>query len=815
MRVSLDGKQFALGTSRFRFTGVTYGTFRPREDGARFPDTRRMKLDFELMAERGIGVVRTYTAPTEDLIEAAADYDLRVLAGVYYPDWRYQLGAGRREARRLARQAREEVAAQASRLAHSDQVFGLCIGNEIPADVVRWYGTGRISGAIEELVDCVHDVDPGLLVTYANYPTAEYLELPFLDFLTFNVFLEQPAGLRRYLTRLQNLAGDRPLVVGETGLHAGTAADALGEARQAEAIDWQLATALERGVAGVCLFSWTDEWHVGSSDVEGWHFGLTRADRSPRPALDVVDRWSRRCVRDLQPVPDWPGFSVIVCAYNAGATLDECLAHCSRLDYPDLEVIVVDDGSVDDTSGIAARWATRDPRIRVLSIEHGGLSVARNAGAAAAGKDLVGYLDADAYPTPEWPYYLVLGMDAPSVAAVGGPNLPPPSDGVGAQRVARAPGGPVHVLLSDDRAEHVPGCNMAFWKHVIREVGGFDPVYTAAGDDVDICWRVLDRGYAIGFHPAALVWHHRRGSTRAYLRQQRGYGRAESLVAHRHPDRFTGVGTARWRGRIYDSLAPGAMPQRIYRGLYGAAPYQSRYGGGGHLLDLAHQVGVPAAVVSLALVALWPWAPWLEVVPALLAAGLLALGAVDAVAVRPPRGMRRTLRFRLAVAFLHLAQPAVRTAARLRAEVLSRRQAPTFATLPGPVRRVPGRALLVPSDRPRELFVADLVGDLRRAGVRVAVPSGWEDHDALLYGSLLIRGELITSAHPIGSIQLRIRLRLRLRALLALAVAAVALASLGPVGPVAVGAVAVAETARGAWLLGPRLRRMVMREVSG
>ncbi|MHB2024378.1 MAG: glycosyltransferase family 2 protein, partial [Mycobacteriales bacterium] len=640
VRVRVDGKQFALGQERFRFTGVTYGTFRPREDGARFPDTRRMKLDFELMAQYGIGVVRTYTSPPEDLLEAAADFDLRVLAGVFYPDWRYLLGAGRREARRLVGQARAEVAAQARRLAPSDQVLGLCIGNEVPADVIRWYGAAHLTAAIDELVSCVRDIDPDLLVTYANYPTAEYLQLPSLDFLTFNVFLEQPAALRRYLTRLQHLAGDRPLVLGELGLHAGGPEDPAGEARQAESIDWQLATAVERGVAGVCLFSWTDEWHVGTEDVAGWHFGLTRADRSLRPALEVVGRWSRAGVRDLHGAQDWLGLSVVVCAYNAAATLDECLGHCSRLDYPNLEVIVVDDGSADNTAEIAESWSARDPRIRLLSIEHGGLSVARNTGAAVAAKDVVAYLDSDAYPTQEWPYYLVLGLDSANVAGVGGPNLAPPGDGLGAARVARAPGGPVHVLLADDRAEHVPGCNMAFYRHVIEEVGGFDPVYTAAGDDVDFCWRVLDRGYEIGFHPAALVWHHRRGSLRAYLRQQRGYGRAESLVANRHPDRFTSLGSARWRGRIYDSLTPTVSRRRIYRGLYGAAAYQSLYGGNGHLVDVAHQAGVPAAVASLLLLALWPWVPALALVPVAFAAGLLGLAVYDAVAAQPPRGMR-------------------------------------------------------------------------------------------------------------------------------------------------------------------------------
>jgi len=565
-RVRIDGKFFAAGSERFDFRGVTYGTFRPREDGARFPERERLEADFSAMAAAGFTVVRTYTEPPDDVVECAAEHSLSLLAGVFWPDWRYLVGASRRQCREIERAAVGEVRAAARRLAGCDHVLALCIGNEVPADALRWIGTGRAAALIGELADAVRAEDPARLVTYANYPTAEFLPLPDVDFLTFNVFLERKADLRRYLTRLHHLAGDRPLVLGEIGLDAG-AGTAAGELAQATAIGWQLECALERGVAGTCLFAWTDEWCVGDTEVNGWHFGLTRADRSPRPALAVAQRWNSRTVADLLPTRKWPSISVVVCSHNAAATLDECLQHACALDYPGLEIIVVDDGSTDETAAIAARHA----RARLLSLGHGGLSAARNEGFRAAAGELVAYLDADAYPSPEWPYYLALGLDSRLVGGVGGPNLPPEADPIPAHRVARGPGGPVHVLLSDDRAEHVPGCNMAFWRDVLEEVGGFDPVYTAAGDDVDLCWKVLDRGWEIGFHPAALVWHHRRPDAAGYLRQQWGYGRAEALVAARHPERFNALGAARWQGRIYNSLTPPLGRQRVYRGAYGAA----------------------------------------------------------------------------------------------------------------------------------------------------------------------------------------------------------------------------------------------------
>ena len=807
IRVRRDGKLFAAGGERFAVRGVTYGTFRPRHDGARFPPAGRIAEDFAAMAAAGFTVVRTYTVPPPDLLELAAGHGLRVLAGVFYPDWRYLVGGGVRRA--AAWEAHQAVAAAAAALRGRPEVLALSIGNEIPADAIRWFGTRRVAGLLGDLTARVRDADPDLLVTYANYPTAEYLPLDDLDFLTFNVFLERRDDFRRYLTRLHHLAGDRPLVLGEVGLDCGGTAE--GETRQADVVDWQLAAATERGVAGTCLFSWTDEWWVGDAAVEGWHFGLTRADRSPRPALAAAAEWNRRTVADL-PV-DWPGISVVICAYNASATLDECLTATCSLDYPDLEVVVVDDGSTDRTAEIARRH----PGARLVEVPHGGLSVARNAGLTAATRPIVAYLDSDAYPSPEWPYYLALGFGGHGVVGAGGPNVPPPSDPPGAHRVAHAPGGPVHVLLNDDRAEHIPGCNMAFYKPVLELVGGFDPIYTSAGDDVDLCWRVLDRGYEIGFHPAALVWHHRRPGIRTYLRQQRGYGRAEALVEARHPDRFTAVGTARWRGRIYDSFPVPLGRQRVYRGLYGAAAYQSVYRGGGHVVDLAHQAGVPIAAILVLTAPLALIHPLLGL-PALLAlfwsAGLFGY---DVARFHPPAGGvgGRRLGFRLTVALLHMLQPLVRTWARHRHGASLRRELSAPAALPAGARRVSGGAWLLPDDRPRADLATEVVAALRARGARIQAATGWEDHDARLVASGLVVAELLTSAHPAGAIQIRLRLRLRRARLLALAVPAAALALVAPLPAGVIAALGLLELARGVAVARVRLARALTRPGRG
>lgn len=773
-RVTVDGKFFAVAGERFEFRGVTYGTFAPRADGARFPDRTQLQRDLAHIRELGFSVVRTYTLPPDDLLQAAGEHGLRVLAGVFYPDWRYLLGRSRRQQRAVAREAAREVRAAAKRLAGREEVLALALGNEVPADVLRWYGTDLVAETLGRLVEIVRQEDPDQLVTYANYPTTEYLQLDTVDFLTFNVFLERREDLRRYLTRLHHLAGDRPLVLGEVGFSASEGAD--GEEHQAQVLDWQLETALERGVAGTCVFSWTDEWHVGDAAVTGWRFGLTRENRSTRPALRAAADWNQRTVRDLD-FP-WPRTSVVICAHNAEATIAECLRHTCALDYPGLEVIVVDDGSSDATAEIAASFAG----VRLIRLAHSGLAAARNEGFGAANGELVAYLDADAYPTPEWPYYLALGLNAHDVGGVGGPNLPPTTDPIGAHVVARSPGGPVHVLTSDDRAEHVPGCNMAFWKIVLTEVGGFDPVYVAAGDDVDLCWRTLDRGWSIGFHPAAVVWHHRRPGLRPYLRQQAGYGRSEALVEARHPERFTPVGTARWRGRIYNSLTRPMSGQRIYRGIYGTAAYQSVYQAGGHFLDLLHQVGVPVAsllllTAPLALISLW------LAIPALAAfGGLIALTLADMALAQAPRRLRTGhVRFRAKVALHHVLQPLVRYWARARHRHVALRELSQSHELPPVVDQVRGGIVVVAQDRPRAELVSALLAALRHRGIRTMAPSGWESCDAQLVLSPWVRGELQTSSHPEGFVQVRVKARPRRRMLAIAAVVATATTIVSPV----------------------------------
>src|SRR6185369_7870574 len=431
-------------------------------------------------------------------------------------------------------------------------------------------GRMRVERFLRGLYEEGKSASPDTLFTYVNFPPTEFLDLSFFDICAFNVYLHKERELRAYLARLQHIAGQKPLLLAEAG------ADSIreGEAGQAEITSMHIRVSFEEGACGAIAFAWTDEWWRGGFDVHDWAFGLVDRSRHPKPAAAVVARAFADAPFPKAAQAALPRVSVVVCAYNAADTLEDNLSSLERLTYPDYEVILVNDGSRDATGEIARRY----PGVRVIDIPNGGLSAARNVGLAEATGEIVAYTDADVRVDPDWLTYLVQPMLSPDFVGSGGPNVVPPDDPFVAQCVARSPGGPTQVLLDDRVAEHVPGCNMAFRRDALAGIGGFNPVYLRAGDDVDVCWRLQAKGLKIGFAPSALVWHHHRSSVKAYWRQQVGYGEGETWLDAHHPEKFLGD-TMLWKGRIYSPLpfVRSLSGRRINTGVWGTAAFPGVY----------------------------------------------------------------------------------------------------------------------------------------------------------------------------------------------------------------------------------------------
>ena len=212
-----------------------------------------------------------------------------------------------------------------------------------------------------------------------NFPPTEYLRLSCFDFLSFNVYLERREELERYLGRLQNLADERPLLMAEIGLDSRRN----GEQEQARSLGWQLEACNDAGCAGAFVFAWTDEWHRGGHEILDWDFGLTTRERAPKPALAAVNEAFAAAPGDDAPAQ--PKMTVAVCTYNGAQTLNECLEGTRRLRYPNYEVIVVSDGSTDDSAQIARSF----DGVQVIETAQRGLSAARNTALDAARGEIV------------------------------------------------------------------------------------------------------------------------------------------------------------------------------------------------------------------------------------------------------------------------------------------------------------------------------------------------------------------------------------------------------------------------------------------
>jgi GT2 family glycosyltransferase len=744
-------------------------------------------LDLAQIQQLGANSIRTYHVLPDWLLDLVDESGMTVFMDIPWSKHICFLQSPRAQAdaRKSVRRAVERGRIHPSILAYN-------IGNEIPTDIVRWHGTRRVERFLAELRDVVKQADADALVTYASYPATEYLDLSFLDFPTFNVYLHDRAVFREYVFRLQNLAGDCPLVLGEIGMDTLR----LGEAEQARFLAGHLRETELMGLAGAYVFSWTDEWHTGGHPVEDWAFGITDAARGLKMSYAAVQRvFTSRLPLLLE---ERPRVSVVVCSYNGEATLEECLKSLCAIDYPDYEVIVVDDGSIDKTPAILARF----PGVRALHRPHHGLSAARNAGLERATGAVIAFIDSDCVAQPDWLVQLVHQLTRTGAAAVGGPNLTP-QDGWLAACVAAAPGQPTHVLLSDQIAEHIPGCNMAFRREALEAVNGFDPQFQKAGDDVDVCWRLQHEGHLITFAPGAFVWHHRRQNPLSYLKQQGGYGEAEALLQSKHPDKFNGRGDGKWGGVMYGASLQGLQVAApiIYRGTFATGMFQCLYQpGAAHwaMLPSTLEWQVTALLFCLAGALVRP-SGWL-VGACMLCLSMLVAALQAAHARFEPAHWRRCAR--LLIAALCYAQPLVRSWTRYRTRLSSQR-APGYDPPPvdGPRQRLSlmGRHSAAywseaGSDRTEILRRAVAYMDEHRWG-RV-LDTGWLEWDMAVYcdSGLVLKVVTAQEEHGQGKRLIRIRYHLgptaRIKVLAA--VSAVALAAVSvPYPRIALAAVAL------------------------
>ncbi|HET7572554.1 MAG TPA: glycosyltransferase [Gaiellaceae bacterium] len=225
-----------------------------------------------------------------------------------------------------------------------------------------------------------------------------------------------------------------------------------------------------------------------------------------------------------------PLVSVVSPVRNAAAHLGgllEALA-AQTLAADSFEVVVVDDGSTDETPALLAGWAAADPeRRRVLRGAGRGPAAARNLGLREARAPLVAFTDADTLPDPAWLEALLAAAE--DADAVEGRVLAWPPD---------APRANAHTVENERGGLYVTA-NMAYRRELLERLGGFDESFPAAFlEDSDLAFRALDAGARIRFAPEALVRHPVLPQTsREILRAARKL-QWLPLLAAKHPRRY-------------------------------------------------------------------------------------------------------------------------------------------------------------------------------------------------------------------------------------------------------------------------------------
>ena len=234
------------------------------------------------------------------------------------------------------------------------------------------------------------------------------------------------------------------------------------------------------------------------------------------------------------------GISIIIPAYNAEGTLNECLRSITALEWSsELEVILVNDGSTDKTAEIAASFSP----VIIIDVPHYGAARATNRGIKAARHDIIALIEADVTLEKDWLERIIPAFDDPSVAAVGGCVVTANKSSIG-----KIAGYDVELRLgkAPRDIDHLSMTNTAYRRQILVEIGLLDEELRASYD-VDLSRRLKAAGYRLILNKDAICKHYWKDNLRDYLRQQYNYAYYRLILTRKFGfgkayDRITGPG---------------------------------------------------------------------------------------------------------------------------------------------------------------------------------------------------------------------------------------------------------------------------------
>ncbi len=209
------------------------------------------------------------------------------------------------------------------------------------------------------------------------------------------------------------------------------------------------------------------------------------------------------------PIELPPPISILVPCYNEGDNAEETLATAAAVDYPEFEVIAINDGSRDNTGEVLDRLVARIAKLRVVHLAlNQGKATALNAGALLAKHELLVCIDGDALLDPQALHWIARAFRRGNVGGLGGsPRIRNRTSMLGRLQVgefAAIIGLIRRAQTMYGRLFTVSGVICAFRKRALEEAGWWSP--RTITDDIDITWRVQLAGWRVVYEPNALVW---------------------------------------------------------------------------------------------------------------------------------------------------------------------------------------------------------------------------------------------------------------------------------------------------------------------
>ncbi|MBK8985147.1 MAG: glycosyltransferase family 2 protein [Chloroflexi bacterium] len=264
--------------------------------------------------------------------------------------------------------------------------------------------------------------------------------------------------------------------------------------------------------------------------IVGWHMLLFFP-------LSLLHQYRQR--RPAETEQERPSVSIIVPAYNEAKVIGNCVRSILRSDYDCYEVILVNDGSSDDTLAQMQQFAAQ-PRVRVIDKPNGGKASALNAGIRQAHGDVLFFVDADGIFRRDTIRQMVMGFNSPAVGAVCGTDCPVNLDRLQTRLMVvqtHVTTGMVRRALAAINCLPIVSGNIgAFRRDVLEQIGYFRHGFI--GEDLELTWRVHRAGYRVAFQPEAVVYAELPSTVKALWKQRVRWGRGLLQTAVLHRDMF-------------------------------------------------------------------------------------------------------------------------------------------------------------------------------------------------------------------------------------------------------------------------------------